>query len=187
MNTEKELIFKVQKGDVRAFSDLVNLHKNMVYSLIYRMVKPSEDAEEVAQDTFLKAFKAIKQFEGKSKFSTWLYKIAYFTALNHLRKNKLLTCAIDMRDFAESDSSVLDDLNEEDQEKYIQKAMDYLKPIERNLITLFYLKEFSNKEIQEITGMSEVNIKSGLFRTRKKLFGILKYMLKDELETIVRN
>ena len=159
MIEDKDLILKVQAGDVQAFPELVNRHENMVYSLAFRMVKPKEDTEEVAQDSFVKAFNSIKQFKGKSKFSTWLYRITYFTAINHLRKNKMLTSEIDMSSFVDDDKSALDYLNEEDQKKYIQEALQYLKPIERNLITLHYLEEFSTKEIIEITGLSMSNIK----------------------------
>jgi RNA polymerase sigma-70 factor (ECF subfamily) len=184
---ERELIKSVQSGNVKAFSQLVDRHKNMVYSLVYRMVKPTEDAEEVAQDSFLKAFKSIKQFKGDSKFSTWLYRIAYFTAISHLRKNKMLTSEIDMSSFQNSDKSALDMLNDEDQKYHIEEAMNHLKPIERNLITLFYLDEFSNKEIEKITGLTQSNIKVSLLRTRKKLFGIMKKRLNGELETILKN
>ena len=187
MIEDKDLILKVQAGDVQAFPELVNRHKNMVYSLAFRMVKPKEDAEEVAQDSFVKAFNSIKQFKGKSKFSTWLYRITYFTAINHLRKNKMLTSEIDMSSFVDDDKSALDHLNEEDQKKYIQEALQYLKPIERNLITLHYLEEFSTKEIIEITGLSMCNIKVSLMRIRKKLYGILKKMLSEELELIIKS
>ena len=187
MKYEQELIKSVQGGNVHAFSQLVNRHKNMVYSLVYKMVKPSEDAEEVAQDSFLKAFKAIKQFKGSSKFSTWLYQITYFTAINHLRKNKMLTSPIDMSSFDNGDKSAIEDSNDADQKQYIDEAMTYLKPVERNLITLFYLDEFSNKEIQDITGLSQSNIKVSLMRTRKKLYGIMKKILDGELETILKS
>lgn len=185
--TEQEIIISVQKGNTQHFSILVDRHKNMIYSLVYRMVKPEEDAEEVAQDTFLKAFKAIKQFKRNSKFSTWLYKIAYFTAINHLRKNKMLTSEIDMSSFESDDKTAIESLNKEDQSHYIHLAMDYLKPIERNLITLYYLDEFSNKEIEQITGLTPSNIKVSLMRSRKKLYGIMKKMLNGELESILKN
>ncbi len=187
MVDDKALVSSVQNGNVQAFSQLVDRHKNMVYSLVFKMVKPEEDAEEVAQDSFLKAFKAIKQFKGDSKFSTWLYQIAYFTAINHLRKNKMLTSPLDMRSFCNDDKTAIETLNNEDQKKYIQEALNFLKPIERNLITLFYLDEFSNKEIEKITGLTQSNIKVTLMRTRKKMFGIMKKMLDGELETILKN
>ena len=125
------------------------------------MVKPEEDAEEVSKDSFLKAFKAIKQFKVNSIFLTWLYKIAYFTAIEHL--------------------------NIEDQQYYIIQALEYLKPVERNLITLFYLEEFSNRDIQKVTELTQSNIKVSLMRSRKKLYGIMKKMLNGELETILKS
>jgi len=183
---ERQIIEKVQLGDYQAFGELVNRHKNMVYSLVLRMVPNQEDAEEVAQDSFIKAFKAIKQFKSKSKFSTWLYKIAYFTAINHLRKHKALNSPIHFEKIESTDDSALDQLNTEDQKQYIDKAMTYLKPIERQLIALFYLEEFSNKEIAEITGLSQSNIKVSLMRSRKKLAGILNALLNDEIELLLK-
>ncbi|MGV6860920.1 MAG: RNA polymerase sigma factor [Putridiphycobacter sp.] len=184
---EKELIKAVQSGDVNAFSQLVDRHKNMVYSLVLKMIGNLEDAEEVAQDSFVKAFKSIKQFKGKSKFSTWLYRITYFTAINYLRKHEQLKVPLDISSFSDDDKTAIDQLNADDQKRHIKMALNYLKPIEKTVITLFYLDEFSNKEIQEITGLSESNIKVMLLRTRKKLFGILKKMLNHELETIIKN
>ncbi len=187
MIDENKIIQRVQSGDVRAFSELVDRHKNMVYSLVLRMVRSEEDAEEVAQDSFVKAYKTIKQFKGKSKFSTWLYRITYFTAINHLRKNKMLVARIDMSSFQANDKTALDNLNSEDQKKYIQKALEYLKPIERTLITLRYLDEFSTQEIEKITGLTKSNIKVSLMRIRKKMFGIINKMLANELGTIIKD
>ncbi|MFK8046576.1 MAG: RNA polymerase sigma factor [Crocinitomicaceae bacterium] len=186
MIEESQIIQKVQAGDYQAFSELVNRHKNMVYSLVLRMVPSAEDAEEVAQDSFIKAFKAIKSFQAKAKFSTWLYKIAYFTAINHLRKKKALTSDIDFERIENTDDSALDHLNLNDQKQYIDKAMSYLKPIERQLIALFYLEEFTNKEIGEITGLSQSNIKVSLMRSRKKLAGILNALLNNEIESLIK-
>jgi RNA polymerase sigma-70 factor (ECF subfamily) len=183
---EKELIHNIQIGNHQLFSTLVDMHKNMVYALVLKMVDNKEDAEEVAQDTFVKAFKAIKQFKGESKFSTWLYRIAYFTAINHLRKQNRLKTPIDMSSFSANDKSAVDTLNEDDQKKLINDALKYIKPIERTLISLFYLDEFSNKEIQEITGLSQSNIKVMLLRTRKKLYGIMQKLMSNEIETILK-
>lgn len=181
---ESDLIKKVQSGDVHAFSDLVDTHKSLVFSLAYRMVGVLEDAEEVAQDSFVKAFKSINQFKGESKFSTWLYRITYFTSVNHLRQHKMLSAPIDMSHFSSDDLSALDKLNDLDQKKYISIALAKLKPLERTLITLYYLDEFSNKEIHEITGLGHSHIKVTLMRSRKKLYGIMNQLLKDELKHI---
>lgn len=186
MLEESEIIIQVQSGNHKAFAELVDRHKNMVYSLVLRMVTSNEDAEEIAQDTFVKAFKAIKQFKSKSKFSTWLYKIAYFTAINHLRKHKKLISPIDFEKIESTDESALDQLNSGDRRGYIDQALEYLKPVERQLISLFYLEDFSNKEISKITGLTQSNIKVNLMRSRKKLAGILNALLKDELELLIK-
>lgn len=181
------LIKRVQAGDVNAFSGLIDQHKNLVYSLVLRMVKNTQDAEEVAQDTFVKAFKSIKQFKGESKFSTWIYKIAYFSSINHLRKNKLLSSSIELSTIESEDSSVLDELDKEDQKQYLNKALDYLRPIDRTLVSLFYLEELSIKEIEEITLLSKANVKVKLVRIRKQLNGILQKLLQHEINGILKN
>ncbi|MBL4710196.1 MAG: sigma-70 family RNA polymerase sigma factor [Flavobacteriales bacterium] len=187
MKDTELLIQQVQKGDLNAFSSLIDQHKNLVYSLVLRMVKNSQDAEELAQDTFVKAFKSIKQFKGDSKFSTWIYKIAYFTSINHLRKNKLLSSSIELSTIESQDSSVLEELDKEDQQQYLNKALSYLKPIDRTLISLFYLEELSIKEIEEITLFSQANIKVKLLRIRKQLNGILQKLLKHETQGILKS
>ena len=83
------LIEKVLAGDSNAFSGLIDRYKDMVYTLAIRIVKNNEDAEEVAQDSFIKAFEKLDSFKGSSKFSTWLYTIVYRTALTKVRKKKV--------------------------------------------------------------------------------------------------
>ena len=87
-NNDQLYITKVINGDTNAFAYLVDSYKNMVYSLAYKMTKNREEAEEISQDTFIKAFKKINNFKGDSKFSTWLYRIAYHTSLDYLKKSK---------------------------------------------------------------------------------------------------
>jgi len=187
MSDEWEIIKKVQAGDSQAFSVLVDRYKNMVYSLIYRMLNLPEDAEDVGQETFLTAFKSINQFKGESKFSTWLYRIAYFTSINHLRSKKIQFHSIDEEAFDIEDDSTINYLNDSDQKYYLDEALKYLRPIERNLISLYYLDEFSVKEIHEITSMSPSNIKVSLMRIRKKMYVIMKKLLNNELQTIKIN
>ncbi len=180
--SETELIELVQKGDSSAFSHLVESHKNLVFSVVLRMVSNREDAEEVAQDAFIKAFKQIKQFRGEAKFSTWLYKIAYFCAINHLRKNKLLTTDLDQVSISSDDESILETLHNAEKKEYLTKAINLLKPIDKNLVSMYYLQEMSIKEIEEVTLFSPSNIKVKLMRIRKQLNGILSALMKNEIE-----
>lgn len=179
------IILQVQAGDLSSFSTLVDEHKNLVYSIVLKMVRKPEEAEEVVQDTFVKAFKSIRQYRGDSKFSTWLYKIAYFTAINHLRKQKSLSSPLDLVELETDDKSALETLKEENRKQYVEKAMSYLRPLDRALITFFYWDDLSIKEISQITLLSEANIKVKLVRIRKQMNGILKKLLRNELENIL--
>ena len=91
-------IEKILKGDVNAFSFLVDNYKNMVFSLAFKMTKSREEAEEVSQDTFIKAYKNLSKFKGDSKFSTWLYRIAYHTSLDAIKRNKKTTNTFDINE-----------------------------------------------------------------------------------------
>lgn len=187
MKQETQLIFQVKSGKTEAFSCLVDLHKDKVYYQALQMVKNKQDAEEVAQDTFIKAFKCIKQFRGDSKFSTWLYKIAHFTALNYLRKRKQTDPFNNNDQIHSENDSALDQLAVKDRNQYLKKALDELRTIDRKLIVLFYLEELSIKEISKITLLSSSNIKVRLMRTKKQLFANLSGELKNEMVTLLKN
>ena len=85
---EEIYLEKILKGDVNAYSFIVDKYKNMVFSLAFKMTKSREEAEEISQDTFIKVYKNLSKFKGESKFSTWLYRIAYHTTLDAIKKNK---------------------------------------------------------------------------------------------------
>ena len=87
-NNDQLYITKVINGDANAFAYLVDTYKNMVFSLAFKMTKNREEAEEISQDSFIKAYKNLKNFKGDSKFSTWLYRIAYHASLDAIKKNK---------------------------------------------------------------------------------------------------
>jgi RNA polymerase sigma-70 factor (ECF subfamily) len=181
---EKEIhiiLDKVINGDIRAFEQLVDQHKNMVFSLCLKMLKNQQLAEEVAQDTFVKAYKSLKTFKRKSKFSTWLYQICYYTAITAIRNKK-------MQHYSDLDQIVL--TNDEDPSKELEladnrvlitKALNELSPEEASVIELFYLKELDTKEVAQITKMSLSNVKVKIHRARKKLYHIINELNKKEL------
>ncbi|MFT5820070.1 MAG: RNA polymerase sigma factor (sigma-70 family) [Crocinitomix sp.] len=179
------IISQIKAGDANAFAQLVDAHKDMVYSLCLKMCNSTENAEEIAQDSFVKAYQGLHKFQGKAKFSTWLYQITYYTCINFLRKNKLVTTDVPLENFEDSTSEILDQIQQTERSDYISKAMTYLTPIERALITFYYLEERSTKEISIITKMSMANVKVKLHRTRKKLYGKLEFLLKNEVNSLV--
>lgn len=135
------------------------------------MTGSESDAEELTQDTFLKAFQHLSSFNGKSQFSTWIYRIAYNTALTALRKKNIELTADEKLWNTLSDTEtddLLDDTSENRIEK-LREALDRLPADERALITFFYEEEKNISEIAVITGQTEGNVKVKLYRLRKKL------------------
>ena len=177
-------IEKVIGGDISAFSYLVEKHKRTSYTFALKLLKIPEDAEEVAHDGFVKAYQSLKDFRHESKFTTWLFKIIFNLAVSRLRKKKLELTSIDDDKFnsyniAESEN-LFNSLTSKEQNLMVREAVDRLPDDERAVITLFYLNECAVKEITDITGFSEANVKVKLFRARKRLWEMLKYMQQDQ-------
>ena len=188
-NSDQIYIDKVLQGDTNAFAYLINKYKDMAYTLAIKVVKNHEDAEEVAQDSFLKAYEKLSSFKGNSKFSTWLYTIVYRNSITKIRKKKVATSDIDdyvMDNYSEgSEFPQLEAIKNGEQQKYVREAIDRLPEKDALLITLFYMNESSVEEIEQITNLTQSNIKVKLFRARKKLNTELSFLLKEEVKTIL--
>ncbi|QHW00077.1 RNA polymerase sigma factor [Spirosoma endbachense] len=174
-------IDKVKNGDSASYAFLVDRYKHMAYTIAVRIIRNAEDAEDVAQEAFVKAYQQIHKFEGKSKFSTWLYTIVYRVAITKLDHQRVATVPIH-DEMTEPDTHSyqtpqLDHLQLSEQQKYIKAAISRLPVTEGLLITLYYLDEKSIREIEVITGLSESNIKVKLFRARKVLEEQLRFLL----------
>ena len=176
-NNESNIISRILSGKTNEFSYFLDKYGQSVYTLIAHIVNSECDAEELTQDTFMKAFDKLSSFNGKSSFSTWIYRIAYNTAISFTRKRNIEVNVIDdsawnLISDTEVDNALNDD-TEENLEK-LQKALSRLLPEERMLIALFYEEEKNIQEIQQITNISESNIKVKLHRIRKKLYIFMK-------------
>ena len=180
----KHIITQLQSGDKSGFIALVDTHKNMVYGLSLKMTQSVEDAEEITQDTFVKVFQSIKSFKGQSKLSKWIYQITYFTAINHLRGRKKSSDNQLNDNTALAENNSLETVGAADQKKFIDLALKELIPQERALITLFYLDEYSMKEVAKICALTESNAKVKIHRTRTKLKTILTRVLAKEVQTL---
>ena len=178
-------IDNVLKGDTNAFAFLVEKYKVMVYSLSYKMLKHKEEAEEVSQDTFIKAYKNLKKFEGNSKFSTWLYKIAYRNCLDVLKKNKRRFHLTEINEvtsnYIQSTETILQTIERKERSEILNDCLLQLPEEERSILWLFYYKELSLKEIVDITGFTEANVKVKMHRARKRLLTIVKGQVEPEL------
>ena len=149
---DNEIISKVLNGDHQAYAGLVNRYQNYVFTLALRMVKNREDAEEVAQDAFIKAYKYLADFKGNSKFSTWLYTIVNNTGITFLRKKRLEIHSLDNEKVfemaANRDSGINANLVEQKSKlNMVNNAIAMLNPDDAEVITLFYKAEQSLDEI----------------------------------------
>jgi len=192
MQTDSDIrdIRQTIKGNHAAYERLMNRYKALVYTLALRLVKNPQEAEEVAQDTFVKAFHSLHKFEGKSKFSTWLYSITYKTAISHLRSQTNKKALYNNREPEDYDMSSIalpqfTKLKAKQRQRFIQDAIAMLPKDEGGIITLFYLHELSLKEIVVTMGISLSNAKVKLHRARKKLLPALQGLLKEEVREIL--
>ena len=180
-------IQQVLDGKTSSFTYLVEKYKDMVYTVVFRILRQNEDAEEIAQDSFIKAYNNLHAFEGKSKFSTWLYTIAYRNAISKTKLKKVETVSEDflLEKFDDSDFQQLEELHEEEQKLFVKEAISSLPEIDSAIVTLFYMDDCSIQEIAEITTLSESNVKVKLFRSRKELKVKLESLLQHELKSIL--
>lgn len=182
---DQHYINLVIKGDTNAFAVLANQYKNMVFSLALKMVKNREEAEEVAQDAFIKVYKSLGNFKGDSKFSTWLYTITYNTCLDRLRKYKREQHTVTVDEYIENQLALADNtlnsLEDNERKKIIQDCLLLLPGEDSFLLTLFYFEEQSVKEIAGIIGVNANHVKIKLYRSRKRLAAVLKTQLDNEM------
>ena len=175
-------IERVLKGDTQYFSYFVDQYKDIVFSIAMKVLRNSEDAEEMAQESFVDAFKSLHTFKGDAKFSTWLYRITYNNCISELRKKKRkFVSSNDMHIPDEPEEMNLDGIPAENRSKYVKAALEKLPGDEYTLILLYYFEDKSVEEISRITRLSESNVKVKLFRARKKLHTILNEMLKEDI------
>jgi RNA polymerase sigma-70 factor (ECF subfamily) len=187
----RETIYRIERvkgGDREAFGALVDAHKDMVYTLCLRMLTSEADAEEAAQDVFVKAFRSIESFQAKSKFSTWLYRIAYNHCISVIRKKVKMIDLVDDVPEGEPDEremNGLESLSAQERSRYLKMAIDSLAETDAVVVTLFYYDELSLDEIATVTGLSNSNIRIKLHRSRKKMYQVICAYLKSEVSSIL--
>jgi RNA polymerase sigma factor (sigma-70 family) len=188
--TDLMLITAVLNGDTAVYSELVRRHQRFVFTLALRFTRNREDAEEVAQDCFVKAYRALGTFKQTSKFSTWLYSITYTSAMTSLRKKKPVTQSLDDAENGVQLTGSSFEGHSHSMEKksayvYLNKAIDSLSVEDAAIITLFYKGEQSLEEIAAAMSMDANTVKVKLHRARLKLKEKLQYLLKDEVKELI--
>jgi RNA polymerase sigma-70 factor, ECF subfamily len=179
---DNHYISEVIAGNTASFAVLIDRHKDLVFTIGMNVTRNREDAEEVAQDVFLKAFQKLATFRQESSFQTWLYRIAYNEAITKIRKNKVSFLDLEEEitgNVAEEEiGEEIGGLDEEEQKLVITKILDKLPETDRVIVTLFYLESHPLKEISEITGLGESNVKVRLHRVRKRIYSDLQHILQ---------
>jgi RNA polymerase sigma-70 factor (ECF subfamily) len=174
---------RIQAGHTADFACLLDKYSRSVYALIFKLLRNKEDAEELTQDVFMKVFRHLNSFNGDSSLSTWIYRIAWNTAISEIRKKKHVFPTIDEARIdnvsEENLSGVYAPGNEDERLKHLEIALTQLPPDEQAIILFFYMEEKSVNEIASITGLSASNVKTKMHRIRKKLWVLLKEMEED--------
>ncbi len=178
-------IDQVLQGNINAFTYIIDRHKDKAFNLAFRICCNREDAEEIAQDSFLKAYRALGSFKRKSSFSTWLYRIVYNTAVSFVRVKKKEILSLedfpaDARDFMGTGISD-EEADIEYRRSLINFAFQKISEEDRSLITLHYYQDMSTEEISQVTGISKSNVKVKLFRARQKMLQIFEYAEKKRI------
>src|SRR5471030_963161 len=184
-----ELIQQTLAGNQSAYADLVKRHQRFVFTLALRFAKNREDAEEITQDCFVKAYRSLSLFQRQSKFSTWLYSIVYTTAMTSLRKKRIETSSIDDDDNTIQIESTggYNENNAENKSRsfYVNQSIAQLLPDDATIITLFYKGEQSLEEIGRAMGIETNTVKVKLFRARQRLKEKLERNLKHEAKELI--
>jgi len=179
------LIDKILSGDQTACRHLVERHKEYAFTIAYQILRNRENAEEAAQDAFIQAFKNMSSFNRQSKFTTWFYRIVFNAALTIKRRQKTIIEDIDTASMIADETTAGEDMQQRDQQFYIQKALGQLSAEDAAIIILFYLQEQSLEEIAQITGQTTNNAKVRLHRARQRLALVLDTLLKRETRSLL--
>lgn len=169
---ESSILILAKKGDVEAFTELVNAHQNAVYNLCYRMLGDPYEAEDAAQETFLRAYKSMKSYDLSRSFSTWLLSIAAHYCIDQMRKKRLNITKLEETPYLEIPDpgpNPEKSLTDNEQQARIRSMLSELSETDRAIVTMFYWYEFGYAEIAEALNLSTSAVKSRIHRARTQM------------------
>ncbi len=181
LQEENAFIDQILAGKQEPYARLVDHYQHYAFTIAYKILNNRGEAEEAAQDAFIKAFHYLKNFNRQARFSTWLYRIVFNTAVSYKRKNRVVLSSLDNHDRAGETERPLES---EDQQQFVSQAMDHLNEVDRLAIQLYYIKEFSLEEVAEMMGQNMNTLKVRIHRARQRLADELKKILKEEALTL---
>ena len=187
--TDTEIIKRILQGEQALFAQLVQRYQQYVFTLVLRFTDSREDAEEISQDVFVKAYRSLADFRGESKFSTWLYTVVRTSSITFLRKKKLDTTSLDNeRTFLQLENREsgfnANTMEQKSRHAMVNAAIRLLSPDDGQIITLFYKGEQSLEEIGRIMGLEPNTVKVRLHRARNRLKEKMEKHFSDEVREI---
>ncbi|MBN1820322.1 MAG: sigma-70 family RNA polymerase sigma factor [Prolixibacteraceae bacterium] len=179
-------IEKVKSGLTNHFSYIVENYKDVVFSIALKVLKNRDEAEEMAQEVFIKVYHSLDKFRGSSKFSTWLYSVTYNHCISQVRKKKYDIRSLENVQIADEDDDFnFDGFSEEERREILESALKKLPEDDYTLVILYYYEDQTIEELARVAKLSVSNTKVKLFRARKKLHIILNEMLKEEIDSLL--
>jgi RNA polymerase sigma-70 factor (ECF subfamily) len=186
---ERTLVKRAKTGDMTAYDDLVRRYQERIYATVYHMTSNHEDANDLAQEAFIKAYQALKSFKGDSSFFTWVYRIAVNKTINFLkqRRNRTHLSLNDLDFNAEHDPDLVAlisdrtprrDVNLSELQQKLNEAMQKLSEVHRSVVTLHDIQGLSHEEISKIMDCNTGTVRSRLFYARQQLQAYLSDYLK---------
>ena len=172
--SDEDILRDVIAGNTRAFEELVTRHQDTVARFVYKIVPSHEDREEICQDVFVKVYRSLNQFRFDAQFTTWLYQIAYRTAVSSTRRKRLDTDSYESDDAVASTSLATDSPERRDQRDMVNKLMATLTLEEKTIVSLHYLQDVPIADISRIVERPAGSVKNILYRSREKLHATLK-------------
>ncbi len=187
--TDTEIIKRILLGEQALFAQLVQRYQQYVFTLVLRFTDRREDAEEISQDVFVKAYRSLADFRGEAKFSTWLYTVVRTSSITFLRKKKLDTTSLDNeRTFLQLENREsgfnANTMEQKSRHTMVNAAIRLLSPDDSQIITLFYKGEQSLEEIGRIMGMEPNTVKVRLHRARNRLREKMEKYFSDEVKEL---
>lgn len=169
---EAQWLLQAQKGDQQAFAHLVEMYQKPVYNLCYRMLGNAEDAEDAAQETFLRCYKSFKRYDNKRPFSTWLLSIAAHYCIDQIRKRRMTIVSIEdlpYPDLPDITPGLESRVSLKEEQHRIRNLLHVLDPIDRAAVVMYYWYDFSYAEICEALSLTTSAVKSRLHRARRAM------------------
>jgi len=185
---DAELLARIRNGETDEFAELVRRHQAQVFAIVHRYERDYQKVEDLAQETFVKAWRFLDRFDGRAPFHHWLSRIALRVALDHLRRQKRIRQEVAMTDLGDSALDWLQSPADEPEPsagqaaELLNAAMNELSPEDRQVITLLEIEGRSVKEICALTGFSNASVRVRAFRARGKLRKLLDRLMKTEHE-----